>query len=62
LSNTNMVLNWPALVGRRFNLETSTNLLSWTVTASNLLATTPTYSFITNANDSARFFRVQRTP
>jgi len=62
VSNGNSIVSWPALVGRKFRVDTSTNLTTWTVIASNLVALAPTYTFTTNVNASARFFRVYRTP
>jgi hypothetical protein len=62
VSSGTATLGWPALVGRRFNVETSTNLLTWTVTASNLVTTEPTGSFTNNTSLGPRFFRVSRQP
>lgn len=61
-SNATSVVSWPALVGRRFRVDSSTDLTSWTTLASNLVATTSTYTFTTNVAGDTRFFRVYRTP
>ena len=38
------------------------NLNTWTALANSLVATGSTYTYSTNLNDAARYFRVYRTP
>jgi hypothetical protein len=55
-------LSWPSLIGRRFTIEGSSNVVSWTVVASNLVATETTTSFAVMNAQAAGFFRVFRSP
>ena len=62
VSNQTVVLRWPALIGRRFQIEGSTNLTSWTVLASNVHAFTAQQVWAGPVTNAARFYRVVRTP
>jgi hypothetical protein len=62
LSNASLVLSWPTLVDRRFNVETSTNLAMWSVAASNVTATGAQQSWIAPVDSERKFFRVLRSP
>ena len=62
VSNQTATLQWPALVGRKFSVQASTNLTTWTVTASNLVATTAQQTWTTSTANAARFYRVVRVP
>jgi len=62
VSDSDAALAWPALIGRRFTVERSVNLASWTVAASNITATTSPQIWTTSANASPAFFRVIRQP
>ena len=62
LSNQTATLTWPTLVGRNFMIQSSTNLTSWTVVASNLVAWSAQSTWTTTATNAARFYRVVRLP
>ncbi|NOS69043.1 MAG: hypothetical protein HOP33_03850 [Verrucomicrobia bacterium] len=55
-------LNWPALVGRKFRIETSTNLTTWTVAASNLVSLSSQVTWDASAGAGEKYFRVLRVP
>jgi endonuclease/exonuclease/phosphatase family metal-dependent hydrolase len=65
VTNQNVTLNWESQNNRTFNVETSTNLISWTLFASNILTTTSNspFTFTTNnVADRTKFFRIYRAP
>lgn len=62
LTGQNLTLTWPALVGRRFNIESSPDLAAWSVTVSNIVATSNHFAWITSPTHSSRFYRVIRVP
>ena len=63
VSNQTVTLTWPALVGRKFNIESSTNLPGgWTVTASNIVTVSSQPTWTTSTTNAARFYRVVRVP
>ena len=45
--------------GQPYRMESSTNLTTWDALASDLVATSNSYTFGTNLNDVARYFRIQ---
>ena len=61
VSNQTLTLRWPALIGRKFSVFSSTNLMTWTVTASNLVSLAPQVMWNTSASAEAKYFRVVRT-
>jgi endonuclease/exonuclease/phosphatase family metal-dependent hydrolase len=61
-SNQMLTLTWPALVGRSFNVEASTNLLTWTAAATNLVAYSAQGTWTTTTTNAAQFYRVLRQP
>ncbi len=61
-SNASVTLKWESVPGQPYRVDFSTNLAAWSVLASNLTATSNTYSFSTNLNDATRHFRVYRVP
>lgn len=61
-TNPTVTLKWESVFGQPYRVETSTNLTTWTTQANNLVATGTNYSYSTNLNDAARFFRVYRLP
>ena len=61
-SNQTLLLNWPALVGRTFNIESSTDLTAWSLAASNLLSQSNVMVWAASASDGVRFYRVVRVP
>ncbi|MBI5388174.1 MAG: endonuclease/exonuclease/phosphatase family protein [Verrucomicrobia bacterium] len=62
LSNQTVALRWESAAGRRYRVETSSNLASWSVVASNLGAAGTVFEWRTNGAEAWRFFRVHRTP
>lgn len=62
VTNGSATLKWPALVGRKFRIEASTNLTAWNVAASNLVALSAQPTWSTNAGGLAQYFRVVRVP
>ena len=64
VTNRTVSLKWESQNNRSFNIETSTNLVSWTPFATNLVTTTtnPVFTFTTNFSGSPHFFRVWREP
>ena len=62
-TNLGITLKWESQTNRFFSVETSTNLLQWTVLASNLFATGTNFTFTTNnVSDQQKFFRLYRVP
>ena len=61
VSNQTVTLTWPALIGRKFSVFSSTNLATWTVTASNLVSLAPQVTWNTSTSAEAKYFRVVRT-
>jgi hypothetical protein len=55
-------LQWESASNRQYNVETSSNLTTWTPLATNLVATGTNFTFSTNAPDDTKFFRVYRAP
>lgn len=62
VSNSTMVLSWPALLGRNFRVETSDDLVSWSVLASNLTALSSRPTWAAPATATSQFYRVLRLP
>jgi hypothetical protein len=62
VSNETLTLNWPALVGRSFNVEASTNLLTWTAAATNLVSHSAQATWTTTSTNAVQFYRVLRQP
>jgi uncharacterized protein YvpB len=62
LSNQTVALNWFALVGRRFNVEDSSDLTGWSVTASNVTAHSVQPVWATTTTNAARYYRIVRVP
>lgn len=59
-SNLTVTLQWQSVPGQPYRVETSTNLTAWSTQANNLLATNTTFTYQTNVNDTARYFRIYR--
>ena len=59
-SNPAVTLKWESLPGQFYQVETSSNLLSWTALATNLTATNFSLLFSTNLTDATKFFRVRQ--
>ncbi len=62
VSNQTVKLQWPGLVGRKFIVQASTDLATWTVAASNIVAQTAQPTWTASTTNLARFYRVIRTP
>jgi hypothetical protein len=58
-SNNAVNLQWGAVPGGRYRVESSTNLANWTVLVTNLLMTNYTGALNTNASEAVKFFRVR---
>ena len=61
-SNQFVNLTWQTTTGRTYRVETSTNLLSWTATSSNLTALNTNLSWSASRNSARQFFRIYRLP
>ncbi|HEX5399152.1 MAG TPA: immunoglobulin domain-containing protein [Verrucomicrobiae bacterium] len=61
-TNQHVILRWESQTNRVFNIETSTNLLSWTPFASNIATATNIFTFNTNLTGAKHFFRIYRVP
>jgi len=57
-----VTLTWQSQSNRVYGVQTSTNLIAWTVLATNLIATGTNTVFITNAPASSAFYRIYRQP
>ncbi len=62
VTSGNATVRWPALVGRKFRVETSSNLTTWNVVASNIVALSSQPTWTTNSAGVAQYFRVMRMP
>lgn len=64
LTLTNQVaqLRWESAPGRRYQIEASSNLVSWMLLASNVSGAGLTTTFSINAGGAAQFFRMERAP
>lgn len=61
-SNSTVTLTWDSVRGQPYRVDSSTNLTMWSPLASGLMATGSSFTFNTDLNDAARFFRVYRVP
>ena len=64
-TNQNVTLKWESQNNRNYNIEASSNLVAWTLFATNLATTTTnaTYAFTSNnVPDRIKFFRIYRVP
>jgi hypothetical protein len=57
-----VMLNWESVPGQQYNIESSTDMVSWIPFATNLMATNFAQTFNTNAPASVQFFRVRKVP
>ena len=62
MSNQFLTLTWESVNGQRYRVDAASNLSTWTVLASNLIATGSNYTFRTNVSRKREFYRVSRTP
>jgi endonuclease/exonuclease/phosphatase family metal-dependent hydrolase len=64
-TNQDVMLQWESQINRSYNLETSTDLFSWTPLATNIttvMTNSPLVFTGSNVAGERRFFRVHRTP
>lgn len=61
-TNLAVTLQWEAVPGQPYRVESSTNVSTWSALAGNLVATSNRYTFSTNLDDPTRYFRIQRAP
>ena len=61
-SNQTITLTWPALVGRKFSVLSSTNLTTWIVSASNVVSTSSHPTWSSSLITTTKYFRVVRVP
>ncbi len=62
LTNQIVSLTWESQSNRSYNIEVSSDLISWTPLAMHLVATGTDCTLQTNTSDASRFFRVSRVP
>jgi len=62
MTNQSVSLTWETQSNRAYNIEVSSNLVTWTPLATNLVATGVDCTFQTNMAGASRFFRVYRAP
>jgi hypothetical protein len=58
-------LKWESQNNRSYSVESSSNLLSWTLFASNLVTVSTNTPFVfssNNVSEALRFFRIYRVP
>jgi hypothetical protein len=56
----NLLLNWAAVPGQRYNIESSSDLRHWQRCATGLLATSNTMTWSTNTAQMRQFYQVSR--
>jgi endonuclease/exonuclease/phosphatase family metal-dependent hydrolase len=62
ITNDLVSLSWESQSNRSYNIEVSSNLMTWTPLASHVNATGVNCIFYTNVSGAFRFFRVYRIP
>jgi len=62
VTNQTLCLKWETESNRCYNIESSTNLITWEPFVTNLTATNCDLTFTTNMPGGLRFFRIHRTP
>lgn len=62
MTNQIVSLTWESQSNRSYNVENSSNLITWTPLATNLFAGGTNLTFSANAPDDMKFFRVYRVP
>jgi len=61
-NDPSVTLNWQSVPGQQYRVESSPDLTTWTVFATNLMATNFSFTLTTNSSPAAQFFRVRKTP
>jgi hypothetical protein len=59
-TNGGVTLQWQSVPGQNYQVETSSNLISWTALAASLTATNYSFTVTTNLAGTRHFFRVKR--
>jgi endonuclease/exonuclease/phosphatase family metal-dependent hydrolase len=62
ITNSLVSLMWESQSNRSYNIEASSNLMTWTPLAGDLIATGNHCTFQTNISDVPQFFRIYRAP
>lgn len=62
LTNHVISLTWESQSNCTYNIEASSNLVTWTLLVGNVVASNDYFTFRTNAPDALQFFRIHRTP
>ena len=62
VSNSTLVLRWPALIGRSYQIEASGDLANWSVVASNWVALSSEQTWSASAAPARQFYRIGRVP
>jgi endonuclease/exonuclease/phosphatase family metal-dependent hydrolase len=62
VSNQVATLSWPALIGRRFVVEASANLMNWSLVVSNVATAGAQATWTGAGGSAASFYRVVRLP
>lgn len=60
LDSATLTLTWESVPGQPYRVETSSNLVSWSTLAGNLLATNDSFTFTASLSASPRYYRVAR--
>ena len=60
--NQTVTLKWETENGRRYRVDASPDLASWSVLVTNLMAASTNFTFSTNVKGDLEFFRVYRAP
>ena len=60
--NERVKLDWETTTGRAYDVESSSNLVSWTRLATNLIATGTNFVWSDATSNDWQFFRVLRRP
>jgi len=61
-TNQAVTLTWQSVLGQPYRVDSSSNLTSWSALASNLVATSNTFTLTTNVIGDIRYFSVYRLP
>ena len=61
-SNLAVTLEWESVPGQSYWVETATDMTTWSVLASNLVATNNSYILVTNLDNGVHYFRVYHAP
>jgi endonuclease/exonuclease/phosphatase family metal-dependent hydrolase len=60
VSNQVVTVRWPALIGRKFTVFSSSNLITWTVAGSNVTAQSSTVSWSKAIDAISEYFKIER--